>query len=514
MKNNKYVLSLALISTALTGVLVGALVINKPDLETISSFAASTKTPAVIERNEKAISKSGIADKLSKDFITIAKEVTPAIVTIYSTKNVKEGARYHEFLDDPLFRKFFGNPHTPNSPNFPQDEPDENYKQQGLGSGVIIDKNGTILTNNHVVEGADDINVILYDKRKFKARIIGRDPKTDVALIKLEKSKDLPIAVLGDSSRIEVGEWVLAIGNPMGLSSTVTSGIISAKGRADVGVADFEDFIQTDAAINPGNSGGALVNLQGEVIGINTAIASRTGGYMGIGFAIPSNMAKKIMNDLITKGKVIRGFLGIQIQNMNESLAKGLKLEDSNKGIFVGEVVPRSPADKAGLQPYDVILELNGKPVLDVNTFRNEIASTDPGQTARLAIMRDGKKLNIDIKLAVLENPKTADNNDDNTPQDVDTKLGLEVQPLTPEIISQLAINKNVKGVIISNVDGNGNASDAGIIRGDIIQEMNRQKITSIEDFNRVSKNIKPGDAVILKILRGKQNMVLAFTHQ
>jgi serine protease Do len=513
MKNNKYVLSLALMSTAFTGVLVGALVVNKPALDPGSSYAATNKVPAVIERSEQSLSKSGVADKLSKDFITISRDVTPAIVTIYSTKITKNKPQYHEFMDDPLFRRFFGTPR--NNPNDPgTEQPEEGSKQEGLGSGVIIDKDGIIVTNNHVIEGADDISVTLYDKRKYKAKVLGADPKTDVAVIKLDKTKDLPVAKLGDSSRIEVGEWVLAIGNPLGLSSTVTSGIISAKGRADVGVADFEDFIQTDAAINPGNSGGALVNLQGEVIGINTAIASRTGGYMGIGFAIPSNMVKKVMNDLITKGKVVRGFLGIQIQNMNESMAKGLRLDDPNKGIFVGEVVPRSPAAKAGLLPYDVIMELNGRPVTDVNSFRNEIASTDPGQTAKLMVIRDGKKISLDIKLAELDNAVASVKQEPGNVEKPETKLGLEVEPLTPDIMTELGIDKGTKGVIITNVNNTGNAGDAGIMRGDIVQEMNRQKILSVEDFNRVSKTVKSGDAVILKLLRGKQNLVLAFTHQ
>lgn len=516
MKKNKIALNLALLSTGLTGVLVGALVVNKPNVEpTATSYAATEKTQAqtqtAVERAYNPSSKSDIADKLSKDFITISKDVTPAIVTIYSTKIVKQKPNYHEFMDDPYLRRFFGNP---NNKNLNPDE-DQNSREQGLGSGVIIDKQGIILTNNHVVEGADDINVTLSDKRRFKAKIIGTDPKTDVAVIRLEKAHDLPVAKLGDSTKIEVGEWVLAIGNPLGLSSTVTSGIISAKGRADVGVADFEDFIQTDAAINPGNSGGALVNLQGEVIGINTAIASRTGGYMGIGFAIPSNMAKKVMNDLVNKGRVTRGFLGIQIQNMTDSIAKRLKIDDASRGIVVGEVTTGSPAEKAGVQPYDAIVELNGSPVVDVSSFRNTIASTDPGQTVRLGIIRDGKKVTANIKLAELDSKKIASASQDSNTQPAETNLnlGFTVEPLTADILKQLGIKK-VPGVIITNVDQSSGAAEAGISRGDVIQEMNRAKINSISDYNKAAKDVKSGDSVLLKVLRGGQHLLLAFTYQ
>jgi serine protease Do len=518
MKKNKLALNLALLSTGITGVLVGALVVNKPNMDqNISSFAAEkTQIQSASDKTYTSTTKTDIAEKLSKDFITISKDVTPAIVSIYSTKIIKQKPNYHEFMDDPYLKRFFGNPNNPHKKNLNPDEQEESGKEQGLGSGVIIDKQGIILTNNHVVEGADDINVTLSDKRKFKAKIIGTDPKTDVAVIKLEKAKDLPVARLGDSGKIEVGEWVLAIGNPLGLSSTVTSGIISAKGRADVGVADFEDFIQTDAAINPGNSGGALVNLQGEVIGINTAIASRTGGYMGIGFAIPSNMAKKVMNDLVNKGRVTRGFLGIQIQNITESIAKRLKIEDSSNGIVVGEVTPNSPAQKAGMQPYDVIIELNGNKVNDVSSFRNNIASNNPGETVKLGIIRDGKKITVNIKLAELDNKKitSEQQSEPNQNQEENLNLGFNVEPITKEILKELGINKKINGVVITSVNPSSGASEAGLNRGDIIQEMNRVKINSEADYNKVAKEIKSGDSVLLKILRNNQPLLLAFTYQ
>lgn len=519
MKNNKLALNLALFSTAVTGVLVGALIVNKPGIdENTSSFAANTQAQVqtMPKKTYTSDGKTDIAEKLSTDFITISRDVTPAIVSIYSTKIVKQKSNYHEFLNDPYFRKFFNNPNNPQGRNFGMEPEDENSREQGLGSGVIVDKQGIILTNNHVVEGADDIKVTLSDKRKYTAKIIGTDPKTDVAVIKLEKAKDLPVARLGNSSSIQVGEWVLAIGNPLGLSSTVTSGIISAKGRADVGVADFEDFIQTDAAINPGNSGGALVNLQGEVIGINTAIASRTGGYMGIGFAIPSNMAKKVMNDLVNKGRVTRGFLGIQIQNINDSIAKRLKIDDSSSGIIVGEVTNGSPAQKAGIQPYDVIVELNGNKVSDVSTFRNTIASNDPGQTVKLGIVRDGKKINANIVLGELDPAKIASQQSQPSAETNSLKdLGFNVEALTPAILKELGItNTKTKGVVITSINPSSSAAEGGLTRGDIIQEMNRVKINNESDYNKVSKDIKTGDSVLLKVLRNNQPLLLAFTYQ
>lgn len=509
MKNNKIALFVALFSTGIAGVVVGALIVSKP-LPDNMSYASPAKIAAIEEKVSEVESvKTSIAHKLSEDFIAISKEVTPSIVSVYSTKVFKHKPIKEDFYDDPLFKKFFNSPKNPH-----RNIPDEEFKQEGLGSGVIVDKEGYILTNNHVVEGATDIKVTLNDKRKFKAKVIGTDPKADVAVIKLDKADNLPIAKLGDSNKIEVGEWVLAIGNPLGLTSTVTSGIISAKGRTDIGVADFEDFIQTDAAINQGNSGGALINLQGEVIGINTAIASKTGGYMGIGFAIPSNMAKKVMHDLITKGKVSRGFLGIQIQNMNESLAKSLKFGNPNKGIIVGDVFDGSPSDKAGIQKYDIIIELNGKEVEDVNSFRNSIASTDPGQKVKLLILRDQKKLTFEIKLGELENAKLGSKTIETQEKEPvpAEKLGFKVKPLTEDLLEELGYQKKVEGVFVSEIKGGSNPMEAGLIKGDIIQEINRQRITSVEDFKKATKNIKPGDSVLLKVVRGEGNLLIAFT--
>lgn len=506
MRKDKVLLGVSLFSTGLSGVLIGYFLLHNPSINEIKAFADDKPAPVITEKEPV---KTDIAERLSKDFIAVSKNVTPAVVSIYSTKIIKQKVEQPDFFDDPFFKRFFDVPD-----NHRQQDKEQEYKQQGLGSGVIVDNDGTILTNNHVVEGADEISVTLTDKRKFKAKVLGTDPKSDVAVIKLQKADNLPTAKLGDSSKLSVGEWVLAIGNPLGFSSTVTAGIISAKGRANVGITDFEDFIQTDAAINPGNSGGALVNLQGEVIGINTAIASKTGGYMGIGFAIPSNMAKKVMNDLITKGKVSRGWLGIQIQDMNENLAKGLKLKENNKGIIVSDVVKDSPAERYGLKRYDVIVSLNGNEVTDVNSFRNTIASTEPGKTVKIGVMRDGKVENLEIKLSEIANTKKAAKEEENSKPMNSEKLGFEIEPITPDLRNQLQLDRSIKGVVVSNVASSGNASDAGLMRGDIIQEVNRSKISSDDDFYHALKNIKSGDSVLLKVLRNNSNILIAFTVQ
>ncbi|GIW21855.1 MAG: serine protease [Candidatus Sericytochromatia bacterium] len=492
--SKKISLYISLFATGLLGILVGSFIVSKQKPEVDYSTA--------IAKSSEVKSENYNLYDLNKSFINISKEVTPAIVSIYSTKIIKQN-RYREFFDDPFFRRFFG----PDIP-FPDDE--NHQEQQGLGSGVIVKSDGTVLTNNHVVDGADEISIVLSDKRRFKAKIIGTDPKSDIAVIKIENPKDLPLAKLGDSSSLEVGEWVLAIGNPLGLSSTVTAGIISAKDRSNVGVADFEDFIQTDAAINPGNSGGALVNLKGEVIGINTAIASKTGGYMGIGFAIPINMAKKVMNDILTKGKVTRGFLGIQIQNLNDNLSKALKIPQNTTGIVVGDVYKNSPADKAGIKSNDVIIKLDGQSVEDVNSFRNEIANKNPGETVKLDIIRNSKNISINVKLGEL-NQRSFETEEENMELQTE-KLGFTVEPLTDVLKNRLGINRRINGLVVSKVEEGSSAEEAGLLVGDVILEINRNKIDNISDFNKIVKEIKSGDSILLKIHRNGSNLLIAFT--
>ncbi|MCI5144617.1 MAG: Do family serine endopeptidase, partial [Candidatus Electrothrix sp. AR3] len=335
-----------------------------------------------------------LLDRSAKAFSSVVKKVGPAVVYIGVEKTSKApgGQQLDEMLTDPLFEHFFGKKFD----RFPQ-KPSP-FKQHGTGSGFIISADGLILTNNHVVEDADNIKVKLADKRNFTAKVVGTDPQSDVALIKIE-GENLPTLPLGDSDRLEVGEWVIAIGSPFELSQSVTVGVVSAKGRSKVGINDYENFIQTDAAINPGNSGGPLLNIHGQAIGINTAIFSRSGGSMGISFAIPINMAKSIEEQLRSTGKVVRGWLGLMIQDMNEDLAQSFDLKKA-EGILVSEVTADSPAEKAGLHQGDILLSLNGSKLTDVTDLRNRIAMTVPGSTAKLKIIRDSKRKQIDVLIA------------------------------------------------------------------------------------------------------------------
>lgn len=340
--------------------------------------------------------------KTGKAFTKIAKEVSPAVVFIKVEKKMK-GVQDRGFFSpgneapapfgEDFFRRFFDKP-------FPE-ERHRNYRTiTGQGSGFIISNDGYILTNNHMVGEAAEVIVTLYDGREFEAKVIGSDPKSDVAVIKIN-IKNLPTIPLGDSDTLEVGEWVLAVGNPFGLSHSLTSGIVSAKGRSNIGISDYEDFIQTDAAINPGNSGGPLINLDGKVVGINTAIFSQSGGYMGIGFAIPINMVKDIRDQLIENGSVVRGYLGIYIQNLTSELAKSFELE-ANQGVLVSQVTEDSPADMAGLRQGDIIIEFDGKPVEKVGSFRNSVALKVPGSNEKIMILRNGKPKTINIEIGKL----------------------------------------------------------------------------------------------------------------
>ena len=329
-------------------------------------------------------------------FVEISKAATPTVVNISTTRLVKNEVGPNPFFEDPFFRRFFGDEFGR------QFEQPRERKEQSLGSGVIVESNGIIITNNHVIANADEIKVSLSDKREFKGKVLGTDPKTDIAVLKIE-ARDLPAIPMGDSSKMEVGEYVLAIGNPFGLHQTVTMGIISAIGRANVGISDYEDFIQTDAAINPGNSGGALVNTRGELIGINTAIFSKSGGYMGIGFAIPTNMARAVLESIKKEGKVVRGWLGVSIQEINPNLAKQFGIKE-NAGALVSDVMEKSPAEKAGIKRGDVIVQYQGNPVDNPGHLRNSVAQTRVGTRVKMAIIRDKKEIPVEVNIG--EQPK------------------------------------------------------------------------------------------------------------
>lgn len=439
-------------------------------------------------------------EETSRAFSEIVRAVSPAVVNISSTKTVKrQPTPFDEFFD-------FLYP-------FP-DARSKRWKEQSLGSGIIVSPEGYIVTNNHVVEQADEIKVILYDKKSFRAKIIGADPKTDIAIIKIE-SKGLPVVPWGDSDKLQVGEFVLAIGNPFGLSNTVTMGIISAVGRADVGIADYEDFIQTDAAINPGNSGGPLVNIRGELIGINTAIFSKTGGYQGIGFSVPSNMTRLVMEQLIKEGKVTRGWIGVTIQELTPEIAQKFGIK-SNEGALVNDVVKGSPAYKSGIARGDIILEFDGKKVRDVGTLRNAVAQTKVGAQVKVRILRRDKEMNFTVTVVELpsEPGEVVPSSSGGTETDRNILSGMTVIDLTPSIAKQLGLAAAEKGVIIVKIEPGSPSDNAGIKKGDIIQEIDRKRIANLNDFNRMVSDVKQDEAVLLFINRGGKKLYIALEPQ
>ncbi|HJR07674.1 MAG TPA: DegQ family serine endoprotease [Pyrinomonadaceae bacterium] len=458
--------------------------INQPQ----ANFAPSAATAPLAE------AQNSYADVVAR--------VAPAVVTVRSERRAR-AAQQHPFLDDPMFREFFGQ----RSPQLPQTP----RREEGLGSGVVVTGDGYILTNHHVVDGADEIRVELNDRRVLVAKVVGSDPPSDLAVLKIEAS-NLPVLPLGDSDKVRVGDVALAVGNPLGIGQTVTSGIISAKERTTSGVGDgsFANFIQTDAAINRGNSGGALVNTSGELIGINSQILSPTGGSIGIGFAIPSNMAKGVMDQLIKGGKVRRGQLGVQIQEVTSDIAASLDLKEV-RGVIIGAVTTGSAGERAGLKQGDVITAVNGSAVNDVNGLRNRIASTAPGTDVTLTIVRDGREQQVRATLG--EFTQTARGDDEQggsgsgdgaaSAGEATGRLGIRVQPLTPELATELGLGAGAQGVVVADVDPNGPAADAQIQRGDLIVQVNRQPVRTAAGLNEALARTGTRPALLLVNRRG-----------
>jgi serine protease Do len=431
-----------------------------------------------------------ILTKTGQAMAEVAEAVKPAVVNISTTRMLKSEGIPEPFFEDPFFRRFFGD-------DFKKFKGPRERKSASLGSGVIVDKDGYILTNNHVVKGADEIKVTLSDKREFTGKVIGNDPKSDIAVVKIN-SNHLPVLQWGDSDKLRVGETVIAIGSPYGLNQTVTSGIVSAVGRANVGIADYEDFIQTDAAINPGNSGGALVNSRGELIGINTAIFSTSGGYQGIGFAIPSNMAKSALESLIKSGKVVRGWLGVYIQPITKELAEQFGLKEEEKGALISDVIDGGPAEKAGIERGDLITEFGGKAVEDPASLRNMVAGTAPDTSVNVRLIREGKGKTLTVKIGELpeEEPKALSKKYENALN------GLHVQELTADLREELDIPKKARGVVITEID-EGSPSEGALHKGDVIVEINKIKIAGIKDYDAAVSKIKPEKNVLLLVFRG-----------
>jgi serine protease Do len=440
-------------------------------------------------------------------FAPVVQKVTPAVVKIttatrmHNTAYSGPGPGMQPGMDD-FMRRFFGDENDGQMPrhNFRGPRMPRMPRQEGLGSGVVITKDGYILTNNHVVDGADQVKVALQDGREFTAKVIGRDPKSDVAIVKID-AKDLPTIPVADSDKVEVGDVVLAIGNPFGIGQTVTTGIVSATGRGGAIGLDYEDFIQTDAAINPGNSGGALVDSQGRLIGINTAILSRSGGNQGIGFAIPSNLARDVAQSLVRDGRVTRGYLGVVIQDVNPALAKEFKLKE-NQGALVGDVTENSPAEKAGLKEGDVILEFNGKKVTDSRHLKLEVARTQPGESVPLKVLRDSETKDLHVTVKEMPGQERLAKNDrsDSDKDDSGTLNGVTVGDLDRQARQQFDLPANVKGVVITDVAPDSAAAEAGLKPGDIIQEINRKPVKTAEEAVKMTEKSTNDNRTLLRV--------------
>ncbi|MEX0681156.1 MAG: DegQ family serine endoprotease [Balneolales bacterium] len=461
----------------------------------------------VSELTEESID---ILTRFNSALVNLADVSKPTVVMVSTARTVRQRSGsildfFSPFQDDPFFR---------DHPFFRDREGQEReYQQEGLGSGVIVSEDGYILTNHHVIERADTITVTLINQEVIAATVVGSDPSTDVAVLKVD-AENLPYIRFGDSEELQVGEMVMAIGSPLGeaLAHTVTQGIVSAKGRENLNILGrqgFENFIQTDAAINRGNSGGPLINMRGELVGINTAILSQSGGFQGIGFAIPSNMARTVMESIIETGRVVRGFIGINFQPVNESLARALELPD-NRGVIIIDIVEDSPAERADLRTQDVIIRLNGRSIESSTEFRRSVAESAPGTEITLTIIRDGEEMEVSVILDEFPGEELAEADQQNI-RDI---IGFAVTELTRELAERLRIRPDTEGVVVEEVDRNSAAASNGLRPGDVIIAMNRSQVTSVSDFNELVAGLEPGEDVVLQVQRGNNRFFLAFRLQ
>jgi len=461
-----------------------ALAVNQTD----KTQSKPTLGTAKVEVDATPVARTGGA---FTSFAPVVKKVVPGVVKLVVTTKSPAGSMPDWFgFSDPFWRRFFGNQPRGSTPNRHPNIP----RQYGLGSGVVVTQDGYILTNNHVVDNADEVKVTLHDGREFTAKVVGRDPKSDIAVIKVDAEK-LPYVPMADSDNVEVGDIVLAIGNPYGVGQTVTTGIVSATGRGGLGIEEYEDFIQTDAAINPGNSGGALVDAQGRLIGINTAIFSRSGGSQGIGFAIPANLARNVMDNLVQFGRVSRGYLGVMIQDVTPALAREFKL-DNQHGALIGDVLPDAPADKAGLRNGDVVVEYNGKDIRGSRNLKLAVGETKPGTTVPVKIVRNGATKNLKVTVQEIPGAEKLAENTGSEAADKGTLNGVGVTDLDARAREELKAPDTINGVVVTEVEPDSAAAEAGIRPGDIIQEINRQPVKTAEEAVRLTEH--PKDKITL----------------
>ncbi|MCB0834137.1 MAG: DegQ family serine endoprotease [Bacteroidetes bacterium] len=499
-KSSRLVVGFMLI---IIGLLAGVLL--TANLNLTHSGRASSDSEARTRLEEKMESMSDFSD----GFAAVAEYVTPSVVTVETEKTVQmanspfgDQDPFGDFFgQDDFFRRFFGTP---------RNQPRQEQKLSGLGSGVIVSADGYILTNNHVIDNTDKISITLSNGKVYEGKLIGTDSRTDIAVVKIDE-KGLPAIKISNSDQIKVGQWAIAVGNPFqkALSHTVTAGIISGVSRSSVGLDTDVDFLQTDAAINPGNSGGALVNLKGELLGINTAILSRSGGYQGIGFAIPSNTAKNIMDQLIKSGKVIRGYVGVSMQDVNDQMAKALGLKE-NRGAVIAQVMEGSPADRANLKAGDVIIKVNDKEVTNGAEIRKQIISKAPGEKVKITVVRDGKPQTVEVTLGEVPAEPVAVKKDESLKKSSE-RLGMEVSGLSRDLATRYGINPKLTGVVITSIDQNGPSFAAGLREGDLIQRVGRKDIASVKEFSEEMANVAKGETVLFLINRQGSSLFIAF---
>jgi serine protease Do len=469
----------------------------------LPTMASGIKPPLEVSHpvESKPVEKPALP-MIPESFTDLAKTCSPAVVNISTVKTIsgKSGRVFQHFFGGPQDPQNPQNPFAPFFHDFFNNIPQREFKQNSLGSGFIVDKDGYILTNNHVVADADQIEVKLNDGKAYPAQVMGTDESTDLALIKIKSDHNLPALNLGDSDKLEIGNWVVAIGNPFGLEHTVTAGIVSAKGRV-IGAGPYDDFIQTDASINPGNSGGPLIDLSGEVVGINTAIVA---GGAGIGFAIPSNMAKEVISQLKNSGEVTRGWLGVGIQDLDQQLKEYYGIE---QGVLVTEVFPGDPADKAGIKPNDIIVSINGKQVESSREISRLISGLAVGDTAEIKISRDGKLKSFDVAIAKRKESEMAAS--DKAQQDhSEHELGIQVSDITPDMAQRFRL-QNAKGVMVVGVQADSQGDKAGFVNGDIIREINHQPVENVSDYRRLISDIKKGEPIQFYIKRAENGYVV-----